>query len=80
MLLTKTERIQLRELWDNPKFQVVLNFLDNCKASLEKANTVGGTEFETLQLTFSRQFKMDSIDEIKRLLQEEAANVGVDDE
>lgn len=80
MLLNKQDRIQLRGLYDDPKFTVVLRFLDSAKVNLEKANTVGNTEFETLALTFSRQYKMDCIDEIKRLLQEEAAAVGVDDD
>ena len=79
MLLDKQRRIQLRTLYDDPKFQVVIDFLDVYRAVLSQASALGETEFETLKLTFQKEYQIILIDEIKRLLQEEAAAVGVDD-
>ena len=80
MILNKQERVQLAGIYGDPKFQVVLKFLDNCRSNLEKASTIGDNEFETLAKGFSRQYKVELINEIKELLQQEAAAVGVDDE
>ncbi len=80
MLLDKTQRIKLRGLMEHQDFAVVIQFLDNLKTALEKANTVGNTEFETLQLSFQRTYQIILIDEIKRLLEAEASATGVDND
>lgn len=80
MLLNKQQRIQLRSLYDDPKFQVVFQFLDNYKAILNETGTIGETEFETMKLCFQREYQRILIDEIKRLLQEEASAVGITDD
>lgn len=80
MLLDQTQRLKLRNIMESPDFAVVFQFLDAYKAILEKANTLGDTEFETVKLSAQREYQMILIDEIKRLMQEEAAATGVNDD
>lgn len=80
MLLTPAQQIQLRGIWDDPRFQVVFEFLDSYKKILREASAIGDTEFETLKLTLQKEFQIILINEIKRLLEQEAANAGAKDD
>ena len=55
--MEKKQHQEIGEVYKNPKFQSILDFAETVLRKWEQENTVGSTEYETLSLSFQREFK-----------------------
>lgn len=70
--MNKLQREQIKSLLKDPRWEAVL------KASADKIdqwlgqNVIGDTSYETLKLTFEKEFKVQGLKEFLNFLEEEA--------
>jgi len=75
IILTKSEQVDLRRLFDHDKNDVFLAFMKKLEEQILKKPSVGESEYQTLLMTITRQAQYDCINLILEQLNEEISNM-----
>ncbi len=78
MILTAEQRANLREFFDHDKTNVFEAFMKRLQEEIRKKPAIGPSEWETIQLTLTREAQVDCVTEILRMLDDEMADQEVD--
>ena len=78
MILNQEQRADLREFFDHDKKDIFLTTMKLIKAKLRERPGVGLSEWDTLVQTISRDSKIEAVDEILRVLDDEMADQEVE--
>lgn len=68
--MEKKQRQEIETIYKDPRFQSVIDFAETVLRKWEQENTVGMTEYETLALSFQREFKSKGLIEFFHALYE----------
>lgn len=61
----------LRDVYEQKNYQALLDFRDEYVRRIDGQNAIGDSEFETLRLTFSKEFKKQALIEFFEELEKE---------
>lgn len=72
-MIPKEQVSILREWMKHDGYELMLKLANYTLDEWQKQNVIGTTEFETLKLTFNKEFKTQALKEFLELLEKEAS-------
>ena len=74
-MLNKHQAGALQQLMQDPKFEVIEQFIGLLIDKHQLGNVIGASDFETLKLTFQKEYKVEALRELLELMEQEAGSV-----